>query len=691
MGCNWAITIGINRYRNLQRLHYAKRDAEAMQSFFHQDLHVDQLYHFSDDSPPIPQDYGDALDSHPTFATLRRFLRVRFESPFLGDGDTLWFFFAGHGIRYEDRDYLMPLDGDPGDASSTAIPLHYVTERLRRCGADNVLLLIDACRSASGRRDGVGVGEEKQQGVITLFSCSPRESSYEIDELQQGAFTHALIESLRLQGEENCATVERLYKRLRSSVPALNQRYQKPQQTPYGLIEPPTKYHLILLPQQATSSDILTLKNDAYRAESGQALAQAKQLWTRTLAIAGADAEAIEGIERLALRSTSQKYSRSTTSSQTAGHKDSTSTSQPTVSEAESKHQLAEKKARVNQSRIQLQHELEMQKLSAELDRIKNQHREKQSRYDLEMQCQQAGHQGFISEMNRGRTLPGVEVELLLPGKSSFEFETVTINAYGQETARHQRRAHRFVEDVDGILLEILSIPGGTFSMGSSERKPSPNEQPTHEVTVKPFWMSKYPITKAQWRAIANLSSLNRPLKKLPSRTGSATYPITYISWYEAVEFCDRLSQKTGHQYRLPTEAEWEYACRAGTTTPFHYGATITSDLANFDGTYVYHSEPKGANRGKLSPIKSFPFANAFGLFDMHGNAWEWCMDHWHDNYNCAPTTGEAWLDDAENLNRVIRGGSWTSDPLRCRSACRQISDVNHTSNNTGFRVVCSL
>jgi len=432
---------------------------------------------------------------------------VRFESPFLGDGDTLWFFFAGHGIRYEDRDYLMPLDGDPGDVSSTAIPLHYVTERLRRCGADTVILLIDACRSASGRRDGVGVGEEKQQGVIILFSCSPRESSYEIDELQQGAFTHVLLESLRLQGEENCATVERLYKRLRSSVPALNQRYQKPQQTPYGLIEPPTKYHLILLPQQATSSDILTLKNDAYRAESGQALAQAKQLWTRTLAIAGADAEAIEGIERLALRSTSQKYSRSTTSSQTAGHKDSTSTSQPTVSEAESKHQLAEKKARVNQSRIQLQHELEMQKLSAELDRIKNQHREKQSRYDLEMQCQQAGHQGFISEMNRGRTLPGVEVELLLPGKSSFEFETVTINAYGQETARHQRRAHRFVEDVDGILLEILSIPGGTFSMGSSERKPSPNEQPTHEVTVKPFWMSKYPITKAQWRAIAKGAS----------------------------------------------------------------------------------------------------------------------------------------------------------------------------------------
>jgi|GEM_PF-1305637 len=338
MGRNWVITIGINRYRNLQRLHYAKRDAEAMQTFFHQDLHVDHLYHFSDDSPPIPQDYGDALESHPTFATLRRFLRVRFESPFLGDGDTLWFFFAGHGIRYEDRDYLMPLDGDPGDVSSTAIPLHYVTERLRRCGADTVILLIDACRSPSGRRDGVGVGEEKQQGVITLFSCSPRESSYEIDELQQGAFTHALLESLRLQGEENCATVERLYQRLRSSVPALNQRYQKPQQTPYGSIEPPTKYHLILLPQQATSSDILTLKNDAYRAESGQALAQAKQLWTRTLAIAATDAEAIEGIERLArisaapLTPPQPKVSPPASEARLTAETSSYTTTQPTMS-----------------------------------------------------------------------------------------------------------------------------------------------------------------------------------------------------------------------------------------------------------------------------------------------------------------------------------------------------------------------
>lgn len=300
MGKNFAITIGINGYRYLQQLNYAKHDAESMQAFFLQDLDFDQVYHFSDNSPPIKQDFGPDLDSYPSFTTLDRFLQIRFKESFLREGDNLWFFFAGHGVRYEDQDYLMPIDAYSGNVKGTAIPLHYITERLRRCGADNVVLLIDACRSRAGKRDGVGIGEEQQQGVITLFSCSPHESSYEIEELQQGAFTYALLESLRLQGEENCSTVERLYKRLRNRVPELSQRYQKPQQTPYGVVEPLTKNHLILLPQQATQADIMTLKNDALSAEVKQAFQQAKQLWIRVLAVFPAEPKAIEAIERLA-------------------------------------------------------------------------------------------------------------------------------------------------------------------------------------------------------------------------------------------------------------------------------------------------------------------------------------------------------------------------------------------------------
>ncbi|MEO1402422.1 MAG: caspase family protein [Cyanobacteria bacterium J06635_1] len=299
MGRNWAITIGINHYRYLQRLHYAQRDAEVMGQLFSQELGFEQVYHFSEEAPPIPQDYGPDLDSTPTGTTLRRFLRTRFEQPFLREGDNLWFFFAGHGIRHQNRDYLMPLDGDRDDLERSAIPIHTISERLRRSGADNIILLIDACRGYEGRRSGIGIGQEKQQGVITLFSCSPEESSYEIEEFQQGAFTHVLLESLRLQGEGNCATVERLYQRLRHYVPQLTRQYKHDQQTPYGVIEPPSKNHLILLPRQANLTDIATLKKDALTAEVQRNFKGAKQLWVRVLAVSPADPEAIEGIERL--------------------------------------------------------------------------------------------------------------------------------------------------------------------------------------------------------------------------------------------------------------------------------------------------------------------------------------------------------------------------------------------------------
>ncbi len=259
MGKNWAITIGINGYKNLQPLQCAKRDAESLHAYFRDELVAQQIYLFSDDSPPIPQDYGPDMDSRPDYATLRRFLRVRFEQPFLSAGDNLWFFFAGHGVRYEDRDYLMPINGDPGDVGATAISLHYITERLQRSGADNVILLVDACRSGVGQR-GSGVGQETQQGVITLFSCSPRESSYEIDvpPIQHGAFTYALLQGLRLQGAGNCATVERLYQYLRLTVPQVNRQHGKPPQTPYGRVEPPTKNYLILLPRRATLVDVMS-------------------------------------------------------------------------------------------------------------------------------------------------------------------------------------------------------------------------------------------------------------------------------------------------------------------------------------------------------------------------------------------------------------------------------------------------
>ena len=246
----------------------------------------------------------------------------------------------------------------------------------------------------------------------------------------------------------------------------------------------------------------------------------------------------------------------------------------------------------------------------------------------------------------------------------------------------------------NGVMLEMVVIPGGEFLMGSSESegKQYTNERPQHLVTVKPFLMSKTPITQAQWREIACLKyEVHQKLKLRPSNLGGKKHPVTNVSWYDAIEFCDRLSQKTGHEYRLPSEAEWEYACRAGTTTPFHFGETITSNLANYDGRNLWSSEPQVIYREKTNSVDSFQVANSFGLFDMHGNVWEWCLDRWHESYDSAPTNGDEWLDGSENQTHVIRGGSWRNELLRCRSASRCYNNTNKPCQNIGFRIVRSL
>jgi formylglycine-generating enzyme required for sulfatase activity len=245
--------------------------------------------------------------------------------------------------------------------------------------------------------------------------------------------------------------------------------------------------------------------------------------------------------------------------------------------------------------------------------------------------------------------------------------------------------------------LEMVAIPGGTFIMGSPENEEGSNddERPQHEVTIEPFFMGKYQVTQAQWRFVAQLPQVNRELEQDPSNFKGDNRPVERVSWYDAVEFCDRLSQYTGRTYRLPSEAEWEYACRAGTTTPFHFGETITTDLANYDGESTYGDGVEGVYRRETTEVGSFGVANNFGLYDMHGNVYEWCLDDWHDNYKDAPTDGSAWFSSDDKLSdksgrAVLRGGSWDSFAGRCRSAFRRWNLRVNRYDFCGFRVVCS-
>ena len=285
--------------------------------------------------------------------------------------------------------------------------------------------------------------------------------------------------------------------------------------------------------------------------------------------------------------------------------------------------------------------------------------------------------------------------ETLSHSLQTQEVEVATIKkSQGNEwVIRKQRQQiQQWVEDLgDGIQLEMVVIPSGRFMMGSpeNERERSSSEGPQHEVNIKAFFMGKYPVTQAQWKAVVALPQVNRELKPDPSRFKGENHPVERVSWYDVVEFCDRLSQSTGREYRLPTEAEWEYACRAGTQTPFHFGEILTTDLANYNGNYSYSDGPKGEYREQTTPVDHFKLANAFGLCDMHGNVYEWCQDHWHDSYKDAPADGSAWSSENENDSRVIRGGSWIDNPWDCRSAYRIYNPPVIADSYIGFRVVC--
>ncbi|NJL39790.1 MAG: formylglycine-generating enzyme family protein [Leptolyngbyaceae cyanobacterium SM1_4_3] len=263
--------------------------------------------------------------------------------------------------------------------------------------------------------------------------------------------------------------------------------------------------------------------------------------------------------------------------------------------------------------------------------------------------------------------------------------------------SQRQGTAQFFNEPLgDDLALKMMLIRAGTFIMGSPEDEldRAESEGPQREVRVPAFCMGKYPVTQAQWQFVAELPPVEQKLDQNPSRFKGENHPVERVTWYDAVEFCARLSIYAKRTYRLPSEAEWEYACRAGTTTPFHFGETITTDLANYRGNDekygAYGPGSKGEYRKETTPVDHFAIANAFGLCDMHGNVWEWCQDHWHDSYEGAPTDGSAWLSSDENTLRVVRGGSWDFNPRYCRSASRGTDLPRDPSSFIGFRVVCS-
>jgi formylglycine-generating enzyme required for sulfatase activity len=242
----------------------------------------------------------------------------------------------------------------------------------------------------------------------------------------------------------------------------------------------------------------------------------------------------------------------------------------------------------------------------------------------------------------------------------------VTVTPPQERKTPARKPVESFTDDLNGIPLEMIFVPGGSFKMGSPNGEGDDNERPQHDVTVQDFYIGKYQITVAQWQAVMS----NNPswIK------GDRALPVENISWNDAKEFCEKLARMTGKIYRLPSEAEWEYACRAGTTSAY---AGDLKAMAWYGKPIIGRTHPVGQKQ-----------PNAFGLYDMHGNVREWCEDVWHGNYNDAPTDGSAWVSGGNSSFRVLRGGSWFVLGSSCRSASRDFSRPDAPLFESGFRVV---
>ena len=314
-----------------------------------------------------------------------------------------------------------------------------------------------------------------------------------------------------------------------------------------------------------------------------------------------------------------------------------------------------------------------------------------------------------------------------------LEFETITVNSSGQAIRKENHQNTYFKEELGEAApsLIMMAIPEGKFVMGSPEDKSGKykRESPQHQVKVAPYWLAQTPVTVAQWNfVVSNLRQEQRELNPKKAE-GKGQHPVNRVSWYDAMEFCARLARSTGLNYRLPSEAEWEYACRSVIAErlsldsndltieewnekyshPFYFGETITGQLANYDSSETYADESAWEWRGKTLPVKYFP-PNAFGLYDMHGQVWEWCADPWHKDYRKAPQDRDSsvWdeiskknnhyqhiLDNLSALlndkrSRVRRGGSYHDIPMICRSAYRSGNSPDYVNYFYGFRLAVS-
>ena len=676
-----ALLIGVSEYKpGLNSLPAAVRDIEAMQGVLQ---HPD--FGAFDEIKRLP---------NPGLLEMRSAIAELF-----GDRDTddlVLLYFSGHGVTDEyGKFFLTNCDTQKAGRlnKATVVEAGFVHDLMENCDSERQVIILGCCHSGAfpegmKARDAGSTIDFQQQlggrGRIVLTSSAATEYSFERDGEDLAIYTRYLVEGIQtgaadLDGD-GAVSVNELHDYVREKV-----RKAAPAMQPERYVFQDGEK--ILLAKAPISDPIRNYRKEVQKRLkngklSGVVIRTLREIARKT-GVSIADAEEIEASELKPYQELQQKLDNYR---------------EAFLEEIQAASSLSE------ETRLGLQDY--QQVLGLRNEDIQPIESEVRIKLSLNTELDQTKVVIDPLELPQAPTLPSPLLSLI------FEFEVVTIEVrssgflgLNSELIQRSRRtkAGCFREALgNSILLDMVSIPGGSFQMGAfkNEEGASSDEYPRHSVTISPFYIGKFAITQAQWKAIAALPKINLDLDPDPSRFKGENRPVERVCGFEAAEFCDRLSQKTGKSYRLPSEAEWEYACRAGTTTPFHFGKTISTELANYCGKDrksgdarspgSYGKGTKGIYRWQTTDVGSFS-PNGFGLYDMHGNVWERCSDHSHVNYQNAPINGSDWRDanTIKNTVCVLRGGSWIDLPWCCRSATRDHLKVGIRDFYSGFRVVC--
>ncbi|MFN5595239.1 MAG: caspase, EACC1-associated type [Aphanizomenon sp.] len=607
-------------------------------------------------------------------------------------GDLLLFFFSGHGMINDDNHlYLATCNTAKDNFEATAVDGNFIQAQSRNCYSKRQVLILDACYSgafANGwHTKSIGVDIKKQlgaEGRVVMTSSGATQTSFTQKGATLSLYTQYLVEGIETGAADNDSDgkihIQELHAYAKAKVQAV-----KPNMKPDIILD--KEAYNILLAYAPKNPEVEYRKLVEQYTQNGELKKVAILVLTEKRKILEITDAVAEEIEREVL----EPFRRRLVNLQ--------SYKQYFAEEVEQQYPLNEQTLKIlkdyRQDVLGLRNEdvasTELEITSVKETKKLQPQQEQQATTKLRLQEETEALQGQQGQRVAEELRLQQEAERNQFGYQlkTFEFETAELSLKSQllglvrkpEIKYIPKSGKYFTEDLgNGIFLEMVHIPGGTFIMGSPENEEGYNksQSPQHEVTVAAFFMGKYLVTQKQWRIVAALPKININLEPEPSHFQGDNLPVEGVSWYDTEEFCARLSQKTNKAYRLPSEAEWEYACRGRTTTAFYFGKTISPELANYDSQY----------REKTTEVGIFP-ANPFGLYDMCGNVWEWCEDGWHEDYINATDDGTAWLNDSNN-RRVMRGGSWLIPSENCRSSFRFYADAGFFGCNLfGFRVMC--